>query len=136
VSKNHIDALVYWIGKTECLAGIPSAQGLGADEIGQVLWRENHRSVNIRYGRHDGTPEYHYSKPVTTEATKYYQAFDPESVQHAYQQVECYDYQTCESSDWESTTAFEWVSALSKVLETAGAREVGTSRHPAIPWGV
>lgn len=50
VSKRHIDALVTPLYKTMDMA----------NEVGQLLWEQNHRSVNHRYNKQTQTPKYDF----------------------------------------------------------------------------
>lgn len=142
VSKNHIDVLVYWFGKTECLAGVESAEGLTADQLGQELWRENHRSVNYRYSERRGTPAYHYTHPVAPTERDYYEPFELDNLEHAQRQLACYRYQTCERKDWERSKSHEWIEHLNAVLVTSLGYEseeqfYSDRNHGGkIPWGV
>lgn len=77
-----------------------------ADEIGAILWKENTRSVNHRYGEDDATPEYRYVMP---------------DIQYSLVQVakcvQCLDYQSCETDDWQETEAYCILQAVnSKIL--------------------
>jgi len=86
VEKAHIDVLIA-AARQYKLAGVE-------DEllVGQMLWRENHRSVNHRYSENEATPRY---TPPPADVP----ALHPVAVLNA---LDCYDYQTCEHPDWNS----------------------------------
>lgn len=98
VSKNHIDVLVDAIKKL-------GLSRKSHNEIGELLWKENHRSVNFRYHEHTVTPEYEFkSVPRLVPLTE------------TIKQVHCYDYQTCETDDYRETEAGKLMSRLLAVL--------------------
>lgn len=75
-SKKHIDALT-----------TPSRQ-MSTQEpnmIGQMLWEQNHRSVNYRYGENTPTPNYEFE---TCEPSL--------SVIDLLKLLDSYEYQSCE----------------------------------------
>jgi hypothetical protein len=127
VSKRHIDFLVKCIVRSEA---VPEA-GVDLDEIGRVLWRENHRSVNYRYSERSRTPRYEFADielPV-------------DDVAYLLKQVACYQYQACERRDWKRSTAFEWTQRLADMLEAGLLREFGEAwrkagPYAAAPWGI
>jgi len=104
VEENHIEYLVdvmtnarhgikdYW----EHDLGVKTAR-----EVGQLLWDENYRSVNYRYGEKDKAPEFHYRR-------KCYD-FDPLQVLHS---ISCYEYQTCEHPEWKDSNVKKLLSRL------------------------
>jgi len=59
VASGHIDVLI------NAAAQYGALDGKDPRELGQMLWRENHRSVNARYGERTRTPNY---RLTTTEA--------------------------------------------------------------------
>lgn len=73
-----------------------------AQEIGQMLWDENRRSVDYRYQENNGDEEYEY-KPI------FHHVFDPVQVLKA---IKCLDYQSCEHEEWESSGAKEFLDTL------------------------
>lgn len=64
-----------------------------------MLWDENYRSVNHRYGESEITPEYRW-QPVRR---------DPVSVLKA---IACYEYQSCEHEGWRSSEARQFCDEL------------------------
>jgi hypothetical protein len=96
VSKKHIDTLVLGLIERELI------QSEQADEIGLMLWRENHRSVNARYGETSDTPNYTYSKKNAEKL----------SAVALRKQISCYDYQSCETSDYSETASAKMVRKL------------------------
>lgn len=127
VSKGHIDALVYWLEKSE----ISKAD---KDTLGGRLWTENYRSVNYRYGQRNRRPVYRYSRPLPIASRPPYDDFDPENIDQILNLAHCYDYQSCETSDYYETPSARNILKLIKYLERVGAdadRE-GTRN----PWGI
>lgn len=76
VSKKHIDALVEHARQV-------STQN--PNEIGQMLWEQNHRSVNHRYGEKTTTPTYVF-EPCDAALT----------VIDKLKLIDCYEHQSCE----------------------------------------
>jgi hypothetical protein len=72
------------------------------------LWRENHRSVNARYGERTRTPQYTYRRPGGDIGCYGWAAID--------MLVHCYDYQTCEHATYEQSRAFGWIQQLKDSL--------------------
>lgn len=117
VSRAHIDVLVQGLTESEHVTDVHP------DEIGRVLWHENHVSVNRRYRENTPTPPYTYRRPT--------RKIDPSGLLYA---VACYDYQSCEHEEWEDSDAYRWTSTLRAALEA----------HPDVdtappfgryPWG-
>lgn len=74
--------------------------------IGQMLWDENQRSVNHRY-RLTETPLTYQEE----EGDGIYRRrkIDPVQLLKA---IDCYQYQCCEPTDWDETEAFAFTEAL------------------------
>ncbi len=89
-----------------------------AQEVGQLLWRENHRSVNHRYSERTRTPKFEYSmisNPLLG-ADKF------PALAELVRLLERYEYQTCEHPGWRSSAAFDiWLRLGRKVLSTYAA---------------
>lgn len=123
VSKGHIDCLVQAM-ITEGLATFAEA-----DELGQMLWHENHLSIEARYGDEPNTPDYAYTG---VEA--------PLDDLIVFKQARCYDYQTCEHAGWESSRARQLIDALCKAIaERNGTTEDAMYDLPgwnSAPWGI
>lgn len=109
VSRAHIDALVAGLAANGIVDG-----SADMDAVGRELWRENYRSVNFRYGEHQRTPSYTYSRPRDVG----------DSPCWLEKLVACYDYQSCERPDWAKSKAFRWTKALYEKL--AANRPCGT----------
>jgi hypothetical protein len=133
VSSAHIDVLVNAAAAYDLLAG-KDPQLTGA-----MLWRENHRSVNARYGEQTRTPSYRLQ---TTEATLL-----PAAVVHA---VSCYSYQSCEHGGWEASISRKLCDALVAAAESRMSKNdlrvvksngfsrpayETTALYNALPWG-
>jgi hypothetical protein len=116
VSKTHIDALVQALIEADLI------EADKATATGKMLWRENHKSINARYGASPRTPAYTYT-PLEGRA------FDaPAVIQSA---AVCYDYQTCEHEGYRSSKARLFVLALAGMVKDS-------ERHDGLkgPWGV
>jgi len=110
VSKHHIDAVVTaWVklhGRDG--AGMASRSSFGRpDEIGQMLWQENHTSVNYRYRRKDECPKYTWTEvpwPIGEP--------DAKTLATVCKLVNCYTYQSCEHDEWEASTSNKFCDTL------------------------
>ena len=129
VSKKHIDTLVLGLIKRELI------QAEQASEIGKMLWEENYRSVNYRYGETSETPRYTYS---ARNAAKL-------SAVALRKQVSCYDYQSCETDDYNETASAKIVRKLWNFITAheTSANEDGNFTDPSekaeyerAAWGV
>ena len=127
VSDEHIDVLIYYaIAKQASYYFHPRRVEItreNANEIGQILLDENHRSVNYRYNETDKAPEYKY-KPAPGSLPANHQ---PVQILKA---ISCLDYQCCETDDWATTHAHA-------VLE--GIKDKAISCLPgydAAAWGI
>jgi hypothetical protein len=120
VSKGHIDCLV------QSLIAEGLATFADADEVGQMLWHENHLSIQARYGDEPDTPLYHFTG---VEA--------PLDDAIVYKQAQCYDYQSCEHAAWESSEAYKLNEALSTILaDRNGGTDALWGRSGQAPWGI
>ena len=122
VSKTHIDVLVR--GLIE--AGGYHHRGVWVDvgednasEVGQMLWRENFRSVNYRYNERKSTPPYSYKTPekfITTsqlwENVKWLEEQSHIDRALLAKQLHCYNYQSCEHEAYYKSRAYSAVLYL------------------------
>ena len=132
VSKQHIDALAYWLDR----------MGIAHDKqkMGELLWSENHKSIRARYGdyNHKGKfvkrPKYHYMIPQPRVTESYYDDFDPQNLDQIQALVHCYTYQSCEHDGWEKSRAKRLMDRLEAQLVMSGAdwKREGTKA----PWGI
>ena len=132
VSKQHIDALAYWLDR----------MGIAHDKqkMGELLWSENHKSIRARYGdyNHKGKfvkrPKYHYMIPQPRVTESYYDDFDPQNLDQIQALVHCYTYQSCEHKGWEKSRAKRLMDRLEAQLVMSGAdwKREGTKA----PWGI
>lgn len=132
VSKQHIDALAYWLDR----------MGIAHDKqkMGEMLWSENHKSIRARYGDYDykgkfvKRPKYRYSIPSAMPQRPPYDNFDPNNLDQIQALVHCYTYQSCEHEGWEKSRAKRLMDMLDQVLDMAGAdwKREGTKA----PWGI
>lgn len=92
-------------------------QVLSPNQIGQLLWNENYRSVNSRYHDKDLTPVYSFKKeevdPVITLKL-----------------IVCYEYQSCEHPGWYDSEARQFCSALKSATINA------IPGYVSAPWGI
>lgn len=93
---------------------------MNASKIGQILWEENHKSINHRYNLDDKTPKYKFTQFMLN-------AIDPVV---AFKQIDCYDYQSCEHPGWEKSKAKVICEALRSYL--IGRLE----GYDDAPWGI
>jgi len=124
VSSDHIDALVQSAmerGVSWRVVGDKWVKATpdNASEVGRMLWRENHRSVNYRYNQRTRTPHYDYRPSKHVLSPGFVMA-----------QVACYEYQTCEHPAWYGSQAYRLTTALTRSL----AREL--PGYDDAPWGV
>lgn len=125
VSRTHIDVIVS--GAVDVLPDLPRRHG-AADAVGQILWKENVRSVVTRYPQIGGSEEArsHLFAAETYRHTRYY------GVTHAAlaKAIHCLDYQSCETDDWPSTPAY----AILDEIEAAILRAL--PGYEQAPWGI
>ena len=134
VSKRHIDMLVTvaFYGPQREIAVSPmgmwskpnfiyitqdlNTQDMTPDDLGQLLWDENYRSVNARYNEDEKAPEYVFEPLERGKVPTIWQA---------YSGIDTYEYQACEADDWYTTPAFRFCVALKDKLVkfSAGYRE-------------
>jgi len=69
----------------------------------EILWRENHRSVNYRYDESNEPAPYAFKPGLYTR--------QPVDILKA---CDCYDYQACETPDYYETDAARIITALRK----------------------
>jgi len=123
VSKKHIDLLVAAAGSVGMAVDNPH-------EVGQMLWHENHVSVNYRYGERTLTPPYKFE----AEPNK---AIDPVVV---IKQINCLDYQSCEHEGWRTSAACRFLTDLTSKLEAKlglpDDKIHALPAYTAAPWGI
>ena len=112
VSKKHIDLLVE-------AAKLAQMNGVEADQLGQTLWEENHKSVNCRYSETRPTPTYKF-KPTGIP-------FDPVVV---IKQVNCLEYQSCEHDGWKDSKARQFCEELRNEMISM------LPGYDKAPWGI
>jgi len=129
VSKSHIDMIV----QAAMVEGLADGN---ADELGRMLWRENHLSLAARYG--DPVPD-----PVEYTFAGVEAPLDDFVV---YRNLGCYSYQSCEHDGWNDSEACQLIQALETTLELRHAgqgvdftRDGGpyaTIGGRRLPWGI
>ena len=127
LTKTEIDVLVYWFGKTGVSNQSPTT-------LGRMLWAENYKSIRARYGEYDWkngkyrrTPEYHYSRPATSND------FQLDNQDQALKMCHFYNYQSCEHDGWNTSRAKHMISKLENHLIAYGA---DWQRGDGLKWGV
>lgn len=138
VSRNHIAVLVEACYRYEVIK-----EPLTPDELGQLLWRENHKSVNCCYGERSRTPRYthnfravcsyHDSKLGTAREL----VRDPHLL---FKVITCYKYQSCDHTDWARSLAHGIVGRLKQAV-CAGVGLTSDEMHTCPqwkggPWGI
>ena len=126
VTKQHIDAIV-----TAYLHSQHFDTQRTSDEnnrIGQMLWDENHNSVNYRYGESTPTPTYTF-EPCSSYKSEEGSTVKLDTVAIC-KLIDCYEYQSCERKEWASTKACDFCHALRKRLI---AKMDG---YEDAPWGI
>ena len=104
VSKSHIDSLI----AAAMVLRRDYLDFCKLDEIGQMLWNENHKSVNSRYNEKTAVPVYHYTgRPNHLTPVEVLKA------------VACLEYQSCEHEGWGESQAKKWLAALSEAAISA-----------------
>lgn len=125
VTRAHIDLLVsaalrYRVGVIHGPDGkeVFTCNDNTADELGRLLWTENHRSVNYRYREKTKAPDYYFRERA---------AFSPVE---AIKAVHCFEYQSCEHDGWEDSTAKR---ICERIIRAATHALPG---YDDAPWGV
>mgnify|MGYP001574710212 FL=1 len=137
VSQNHIRLLVEALYKYEVIDDI-SHHMYTPDALGQMLWRENHKSVNYCHNRRSRTP--HYAHDSAAVATWEYPCPGRGVIRNltrkptlVYRQARCYHYQSSEHAGWEKSQAYSLIARLLEVIEkTTGTDEMDGKE----PWGI
>jgi hypothetical protein len=126
VSKKHIDALVTAYLHSQYFDSQRTAEE--NDRIGQMLWDENHRSVNYRYKEAMLPPSYKF-EPCSTFENKDGSKVKLDNIALC-KLIDCYEYQTCEHKEWATSEACSFCNALRKrlVMRTDGYEDA--------PWGI
>jgi hypothetical protein len=140
VSKVHIDVLVRGLiengGYEHRGAHVPVTVD-NASEVGQMLWRENFRSVNYRYNERKSTPPYSYQTPEQFIITSHHRGDTRYLELQQYlnpgllaKQLHCYNYQSCEHEVYSKSRA------RSVVLSLGYAVSSSVEGYDAAEWGV
>jgi len=148
VSKHHIDVLVAGVlenggfrhrgqhvkvlAPDEVYEGSKAQWVMDANELGEMLWRENHKSINYRYGQRERTPDYLYRTPKAYQVqdlswSPVRTIVDPAILA---KQVSCYDYQSCEHEGYYKSRAY---SVMLSLAEHMLGKVEG---YEDAPWGV
>lgn len=101
VTKQHIDAIVTPVVQSRMYNGF--INGADAQEIGNILWNQNYRSVNYRYHDNQESPKYYFKQNVVSPV-------------QVLKLISCLDYQSCETPDWEQTQAFKLLDEIKSIV--------------------
>lgn len=124
VSKITIDALVTWASDQLTIDGSFNET---PQELGQLLWHENHRSVNHRYREASPTPEYVFEAVRTRDVGDKLAAITAIEIIKLCHHL---DYQSCEHPEWEASRA----NALLRRIASDTVRRMPGYREA--PWGL
>jgi hypothetical protein len=114
VSQELISLLVNEASKAQTINGVDPS------ELGQMLWEENHRSINARYSsRLEVCPKYEFKRPST-----------PYSPLAVIKQIDCYSYQSNEHDGWKESKAHRFCEELKDRLISS------LPEYDAAPWGI
>lgn len=81
-----------------------------ADRVGQMLWAENHRSIQFRYAEY---PAVEVGEPYVYDDQRFlWTHIDPVAVLKA---IDCYEYQSCEHPQWRESEAWAFCQVLRSV---------------------
>ena len=122
VSKAHIDVLV---AAAQKLAGELAG---GPDALGQMLWEENHKSINYRYDKRDSAPRYKFEQPTVELSPAF-----------VLKQIHFYEYQSCEHLAWEGSEAQKFCGELQRGLfhnRVLNTDFTVIGRGDDAPWGI
>lgn len=112
ISKKHIDAMVTAHLHSQHFDTQRTKQE--NNQIGQMLWDENHRSVNYRYNEETLSPDYHF-EPCSSYLKQDGTQIKLDNVAIC-KLIDCYEYQSCEHGDWATSGACLFCANLRKRL--------------------
>jgi len=117
VSIHQIDVIVSAAIDLGAYSGPPRIERVTRERgtlVGQMLLRENLKSMIARYPRIEGRPEADgYQTTIDAYTHRYYPGVRPSAAAHA---VNCYDYQACEDSAYETSQARRFVESMQREL--------------------
>lgn len=137
VSEATVSAIVGWYGVNRVREGLPQLTLNEMQELGDVLMKENYRSVNYRYSEESRALPFEmksifFRKPIAEIAV--------------FASIHCLNYQSCETPDWEQTDACKLLRHIEKLVIDAFPTRL---RHAAlegfirdlpewegVPWGI
>lgn len=107
VSKDHIDAILTFAVKERMSVVLVKNRNFVAiadhlNLVGEVLWKENHKSVNHRYGTKSRMPTYTFEKYTKRDI----------SLAVFVNIINCLSYQSCEHEGWENSLAHKILISL------------------------
>lgn len=128
VGKPHIDALVTvahygpagvrWEPLRHGFILQDSRAHLTDDQLGHLLWLENHKSVSARYpdfgpGELPGPIDF---VPAEIEAYQLQRTRRAPTLIEAFKLIACYEYQSCEHAGWRDSAAYRFCEQLRAAL--------------------
>lgn len=96
------------------------------DEISQLLWDENYKSVNYRYRESNTAPPIKYD-------SSYAYGKNRQAPIVVYKLAQCLAYQSCEHNSWESSEAKSILDAISSHALDSFLRSC--PEYENAPWG-
>lgn len=144
VSKKHIDCLVtiiegligsaHWHAYSTTYAnrhmGVPLDKlgWVNKDKLGQLLWAENHKSINYRYKSGTTDPDYRYEVP--REVSSHGLCM---SIAQKVRLFDCYEYQTCEHPEWQTSPLKMLCGKMTNALLRSA---IPKAEWEATRWGI
>ena len=116
VSNKHLNTIISYAIEKEYFYGIDGSP----EAMGEILFNENIRSVNYRYGDEIENNTYQFERVNVSEFT----------ARGIIKLVKCLDYQSCECPDYEQTKAFKALRSLVWNLSSELPEEEG------LPWAI
>ncbi len=136
VSHDHINALVTFLLDKKTSVYLRSqkrwieATDLTAQQIGEILLKENIRSVLERYPDCKGGRDLPGVIGETVENYTFKRRSTPMKPVEILKSCSCLDYQSCETDDWSETDSYRII----KDIEAAAVRSL--PGYEAAPWGI
>ena len=138
VTQSTINAIVtFAFGKRLYIDPLPGSNHVGSvvlitqyepKQIAELLWSENHRSVNQRYRKQTAVPPFSYAETrsgkVSPTKTLPLTPLDIISL------CKCLNYQSCEPGDWPGT----WTCRFLLAVIANAANDLISGKD--VPWGL
>ena len=109
---------------------------LNPEEVGQMLWDENIRSIESRYP--DTRASKDYPGAPCGDSLRYSEHRVPPGATFTVPQVimtaKCFAYQSCETDDWERSEAYSYIEELKSLAVESLAGDEGTEWGAPSEW--